>query len=231
MVDNNSNNHGDGNNGHSTGIDSARVIATNDGCPATELSNPNLASGESVSQTRSIKPPSTSRLSINNQNAYYGPPTTYSQGRTIEQATQMEHPRPVPTVQPQAVPAKKATNSPFKLRQGEGLFQKYLENANHLYHSLPKEDKPSDVEFVALFIKGMRDSRQRERLSTQLQLVHPSRTKKDLSVEVICEWEDVLETLKGMGRVVGGASGKGKEGTTRRRKRNILVPRDLIDVN
>ena len=121
--------------------------------------------------------------------------------------------------------AQKASK-PLKLSQGNSSLKAYLHNASSIFSTLSNTGPQFEINFVALFIKGLRDGSAREKLVNELQLIHPSKMKKDGQMEILCEWEDVPEALKSAGMVEIDA----REGERPpRRKGNILVPRELIE--
>jgi hypothetical protein len=89
---------------------------------------------------------------------------------------------------------------------------------------MPK-DRTSEVEFVATFLKGLREAKQRDILVKELQKAHPCRTGKGETVEIICQWEDVVEALKKAGLI----NSEGKEERPAKRRKKILIPTEMID--
>ena len=79
-----------------------------------------------------------------------------------------------------------------RLHQGTHSLTTYLEKATTIWMSLSvPEDQKLEIEFIALFIKGLRDEDKKEILIGELQQQHQSRTKKDGKVEILCKWNDV----------------------------------------
>jgi hypothetical protein len=56
-------------------------------------------------------------------------------------------------------------------------------------------DSQGEIEFVDAFIAGIASPGKRDDLSTQLEQWHPSRTKKDGNIQLMCRWEDVEEAM------------------------------------
>jgi hypothetical protein len=98
--------------------------------------------------------------------------------------------------------------------------------ASNIFTTLPNTGPQFEIDFVALFIKGIRESKTRQKLVNELQLIHPCRMKKDGKMEILCEWGDVREALVSAGLVERVAE-EGEQAP--RRKGNILVPRELIE--
>jgi hypothetical protein len=115
---------------------------------------------------------------------------------------------PAPASEPQAkanistptsTPASQAVKIP-RLHQGTNSLKTYLDKATAIFLSLPNQsDQKLEVEFIALFIKGMRDADKRDILVAELQQAHSSRTKKDGKIEVLCKWADVEEGMEATG--------------------------------
>jgi hypothetical protein len=102
-------------------------------------------------------------------------------------------PTPTPSTQPIKIP---------RLHQGTSSYKTYLDRANAMFLSLPSpKDQELEIEFIALFIKGMRDEDKREVLVGELQQQHQSRTKKDGKVEILCKWKDVEGGMKSVGLI------------------------------
>ena len=78
--------------------------------------------------------------------------------------------------------------------------------------SLPvPKDQKLEIDFIALFIKGMRDEDKREILVGELQQQHQSRTKKDGKVEILCKWKDVGQGMKDAELITIGDMSTGPE--------------------
>lgn len=84
-----------------------------------------------------------------------------------------------------------------RLHQGTRSLKAYHNSATTIWESLrePKDQK-LEIQFIALFIKGMGDEDKRQILVAELQLQHQSRTKKDGKVEILCKWKDVGQGMK-----------------------------------
>jgi hypothetical protein len=75
----------------------------------------------------------------------------------------------------------------------------YYNNANEVFKSLNMTEPQMEVDFISAFIKGITDSKISNKLITELQQLHPSRNRKDGTVEVLCDWEDIPEGLRKAG--------------------------------
>lgn len=89
---------------------------------------------------------------------------------------------------------------------------------------MPK-DRVREIEFVAAFVKGLRESKQRDILVRELQKVHPCQIGKSGTVEIICDWVDVAEALKKVGLIAVEM----KEERPAKRRKKILIPKEMID--
>ena len=135
---------------------------------------------------------------------------TRSQSVEAPASKQPQDQAPNPPARPKApapvsCPTKASTSTiqPIKLprlHQGTGTFKNYLNKVDSIYQAFgwPKEKK-FEIEFIAAFIKGVRDADTREALVEELQQQHQSRTKKDGKVEILCAWEDVGDAMRSAG--------------------------------
>ncbi|KAH8815098.1 hypothetical protein F5884DRAFT_895043 [Xylogone sp. PMI_703] len=80
-----------------------------------------------------------------------------------------------------------------KLAQGRSTLDDYITKSQAFAKDVPKE---REVEFVAAFIKGIKNVSIRKNLVQQLMSIHPSTTKSNNQVEVICTWLDVEDGLR-----------------------------------
>jgi hypothetical protein len=83
----------------------------------------------------------------------------------------------------------------------------------------------TEMEFVGAFLKGLRETKQRDVLVKELQKAHQCCTGKDGRVEIICEWEDVAEALVKAGLV----ESEGRVGKPGKRRKRILIPKEMIE--
>jgi hypothetical protein len=110
---------------------------------------------------------------------------------------------PAPTLT-HSTPASQLAKLP-RLNQATGTLKNYLNKANTAFEALPNpKERKFEIEFIAAFIKGMTDGDKREVLVEELQQQHQSRTKKDGKVEILCEWNDVVEVMKTVGLLTTG---------------------------
>ncbi|KAF7958672.1 hypothetical protein EAE96_002206 [Botrytis aclada] len=86
----------------------------------------------------------------------------------------------------------------------------YLAQATE-YNKAIKSRK-SRFEFIARFIRGLRNEDDRDVLLKQLQKKFQSRTTKDGFVEVMCGFSDVGEALRAAGLIAGSGGTSGKRG-------------------
>jgi len=114
--------------------------------------------------------------------------------RSRNRATEISNETPVET--PLARTA--APNLP-RLSQGTGHIKTYYNNANDVFKTLNMSDPQMEIDFISAFIKGMADSKIGNKLLTELQQLHPSRSRKDGRIEVLCDWDDVPEGLRRAG--------------------------------
>jgi len=117
-------------------------------------------------------------------------PITRSRNRAAETPTE------TPVEPPLARPA--APKLP-RLSQGTGHIKTYYNNANDVFKTLNMSDPQTEIDFISAFIKGIADSKIGNKLLTELQQRHPSRSRKDGRIEVLCEWDDVPEGLRKAG--------------------------------
>jgi hypothetical protein len=104
----------------------------------------------------------------------------------------------------------------------------YLDKATTKWMSFPApKDQKLEIQFIALFIKGIEDERKREILISELQQQHQSRTKKDGKVEILCKWKDVGQGLKEAGLIPKGNIGAGQREKTAKGKKPDRLLREL----
>jgi hypothetical protein len=86
-----------------------------------------------------------------------------------------------------------------RLSQGTNHIKTYYNNANDVFKTLDMNDPQMEIDFISSFIKGIADPKTGNKLLTELQQLHPSRSRKDGSIEVLCDWDDVPEGLRRAG--------------------------------
>lgn len=118
-------------------------------------------------------------------------------------------------------------NSP-RIFQGTNSLATYHKNACTTFTSTCK-DRHSEIDFIGQFIKGIQEPKTRDMLVDELQKAHPCRTNKDGKVEILCEWADVAESLSELGLIIYEASGAPVQSQRVRKKKKILIPRELIE--
>jgi hypothetical protein len=130
-------------------------------------------------------------------------------------------------IAPHAV-ASQPANVPL-LEQGNNTLTTYHKNACAAFEAFSK-DRQVEIEFIGQFIKGIREPKTRNMLVDELQKANPCRTNKDGKVEILCEWMDVIEGLKKAGIVtVEVGEGAPQSQGARRKKKKILIPKELIE--
>jgi len=75
----------------------------------------------------------------------------------------------------------------------------YHDKYNTSFLKLANKDKAIEYEYVACFIKGLRDSKQRSNLVKELLKTNASRAGQDGKMEILCDWEDVGNSLRNIG--------------------------------
>ncbi|RFU31999.1 hypothetical protein B7463_g4304, partial [Scytalidium lignicola] len=80
-----------------------------------------------------------------------------------------------------------------KLAQGRSTLEDYVQKSQTLARDVPKD---REVEFIAAFIKGIKNASTRKKLVQKLMSIHPSTTKGKNEVEIICMWSDVEDGLR-----------------------------------
>lgn len=163
-----------------------------------------------------------------NTSSYNVGPMTHSRSRSRSISRSLpEEPAPPCPVQDQAptpaprpkvkataaapLPAGQAIKIP-RLHQGTKSLKSYLDKATTTWMSLPvPKGQKLEIDFIALFIKGMRDEDKREILVGELQQQHQSRTKKDGKVEILCKWKDVGQGMKDAELITMGDISTGPE--------------------
>jgi hypothetical protein len=83
-------------------------------------------------------------------------------------------------------------------------------------------DSQGEIEFVDAFIAGITSPGKRDDLSTQLEQWHPSRTKKDGNIQLMCRWEDVEEAMVVAGLMAEKANSEGPSNKKRKTLGDML---------
>jgi hypothetical protein len=78
------------------------------------------------------------------------------------------------------------------------------------------------------FLKGLRDSETRNKLTAALQSRHPCRSNQEGKLEILCEWPDVEDGLRNTGLIVVEAGDQAPPEPARK-KQKILIPQDFVD--
>lgn len=177
-------------------------------------------------------------------------PATILPSTEVREATKTNHkldsnsqrtarPRQKPTIarRPVTRSRNRATDSPFetpfelhlarseasripRLVQGKDDIKTYYNAANEIFKRLNINHAEMEFAFVSAFISGMTETKMSNKVTTELQQLHPSRNRKDGRIEVLCDWDDVREGLR-----KAGVCSPAKEPT--RRKHALLD--DLSD--
>lgn len=114
---------------------------------------------------------------------------------------------------------------PRLVQGGHCQLKTYHTSASNTFASL-EMDKNTEIEFVATFIEGIRDTKEREMLVWQLQSTCASCVDTDGKVRILCEWSDVLDGLRRCGLV---EAENGGDAPLAKKRRKILIPKELID--
>jgi hypothetical protein len=115
-----------------------------------------------------------------------------------------------------------------RIFQGTNSLATYHKNASIAFTSISK-GRHSQIDFIGQFIKGIQEPKTRNMLVDELQKAHPCRTNKDGKVEILCEWADVAEGLNKLGLLASERSEAPRQSQVVRRKKKILIPRELIE--
>ncbi|RKF58724.1 hypothetical protein OnM2_065031 [Erysiphe neolycopersici] len=110
---------------------------------------------------------------------------TRRERKAIKQTIQVS--RPTNTVEESKLP---------RLSQGRVQLKLYYEQADSIRSSSDISEEQLETEFVNSFIKGISNYKAREKLTGQLQQIHPSKQKKDGRVEILCSWAELGEAIK-----------------------------------
>jgi hypothetical protein len=103
-------------------------------------------------------------------------------------------------VVPTSTTASTTSAKRTRLHQGTVNLKAYLNKANRIFGTLPEPlEQKVEIEFIASFIKGMSDEKDRKILIEELQQEHQSRTKKDGRIEILCQWNDVGDVMENTG--------------------------------
>lgn len=95
-------------------------------------------------------------------------------------------------------PTAPSNTAPSKFRyleQGPGGILNYYNEACKIHSGLGDLNSQGEIDFVDAFIAGISSPIERDDLSSQLEQLHPSRTKKDGNIQLMCRWENVEEAM------------------------------------
>jgi len=117
-------------------------------------------------------------------------PVTRSRNKSFDSliAPLVESPQPAPQI----------ANIP-RLAQGVKNVKTYYNDSNEVFKSLNINETQLEVDFVSAFIGGFTSQNMKNKLTAELQQLHPSRKTKDGRIEVLCDWEDIPEGLRKAG--------------------------------
>jgi hypothetical protein len=184
----------------------------------------NVISDDDLPATRGLSPDATvpmiesqATVSTNTTRTNTTRPRTRSRSKSKGPTPISDHPVDGPRV------------NPPRLIQGTNSLTTYYNNACTAFVSISK-DGHSEIEFIGQFVKGIQDPKTRNKLVDVLQKAHPCRTGKDGKVEILCEWTDVAEGLNKAGLLTAQpVESAASEGAGRKKKKKILIPRELIE--
>lgn len=108
-----------------------------------------------------------------------------------------------------------------RLAQGRLTLEEYAKNSGEIAKRIPSG---REIEFVVAFIKGIRGVRARKKLTEKLMAIHPSTTKSNNEVEVICTWPDVEDGLRRANLALLSTPG-----VPSRKKKRVIIPPHLMD--
>ncbi|KAF5878475.1 uncharacterized protein Bfra_000641 [Botrytis fragariae] len=109
--------------------------------------------------------------------------------------------------------SRKAARPPSWINISQTPYQTiedYLAHATERHQAI--KSRKSRFEFIARFIRGLLNEKDRDALLKQLQKEYQSRTTKDGFVEVLCGFSDVGEGLLAAGLIAGSGGTSGKRG-------------------
>jgi hypothetical protein len=92
----------------------------------------------------------------------------------------------------------------------------YYNTACKIHSGLGDLEDQDEIEFVDAFIAGINSDAERDDLSSQLEQWHPSRTKKDGNIQLMCRWEDVEEGMIATGLMAQKGNGEGRSNKKRK---------------
>ncbi|RKF55365.1 hypothetical protein GcC1_204005 [Golovinomyces cichoracearum] len=84
-----------------------------------------------------------------------------------------------------------------KLNQGRMQLKPYYEKAGLIRTSISSMTEKLDFDFVNTFIRGIASLKTRQKLISQLQQIYLSKQMKDGRVEILCNWTELGEAIKG----------------------------------
>jgi len=118
---------------------------------------------------------------------------------------------------PKPTAASKRSPTTFRnLEQGPGGILAYYNTVCKIHAEIGGLDSQGEIEFVDAFIAGIASPIERDDLSSKLEQWHPSRTKKDGNIQLLCRWEDVKEAMVSVGLM---AETGGEEDSSRKRRK------------
>ncbi|POS86813.1 hypothetical protein EPUL_001264 [Erysiphe pulchra] len=136
---------------------------------------------------------------------------TRRERKAIKQTIQSS--RPTNTIEESKLP---------RLSQGRVQLKLYYEQADSIRSSSVSSEEQFETEFVNSFIRGISNYKAREKLTGQLQQIHPSKQKKDGRVEILCSWAELGEAIKTF------SSHGEKKTAIKSKKQRTITPRGPI---
>jgi len=133
-----------------------------------------------------------------------------------------------PTANNKTTAAPKVTTIKRLTQAARSTVESYHTSSNTTFMELRQTSKMADSDFVAFFIRGLRDPTHREKLSKELVKSHPARGREDGTVEILCMWEDVGDALRKVG-LLPEVQFEGMAQPPKRKKMTLLPPGMMID--
>ncbi len=97
----------------------------------------------------------------------------------------------------------------------------YYDNCSRTLAALDirEDDDESELDFISAFLEGINDKKIMGKLITEMQQFRRSLTKSDGSIQILCEWGDILTgmrraelvVMEKVGQKASGAVGRGRQ--------------------
>ncbi len=83
--------------------------------------------------------------------------------------------------------------------QGVWSIKTYYQDAGKKLQALNITTPQLEIDFITNFIKGINETKNRQKLLDDLSQIHPSKRKMNGFVEILCDWDELLEGIKRVG--------------------------------